>query len=319
MKKSIIILCSVFALSLGAIGCSNESATTTADGQPGVKPAQPATGNGNATVEAGEVNAGPVLAKLDVAEEQRDGYEREAFDHWADLDGNGCDARDDVLYRENLSPGSDCSDLSGTWYSIYDNATTSDAGSFDVDHFVPLAEAWDSGANVWTDDQRRDYANDLSQLTLIAVSASSNRSKSDQDPADWMPENSDYTCEYAARWVLVKNYWKLSVDPTEKQALDNIFASCRPAALIINLENAKRNQTGNNSDSASAPGETSAAKQPPAKTPPPAAKPSRSGKLDKRFSSCAKASAAGLGPYKRKADREYAWYTDGDGDGIACE
>jgi hypothetical protein len=66
-----------------------------------------------------------------------------------------------------------------------------------IDHVVPLAEAWRSGAAAWNADQRERFANDLVDPQLIAVSASSNRSKGDQDPAEWKPPRRVTWCLYS--------------------------------------------------------------------------------------------------------------------------
>ena len=167
---------------------------------------------------------------LRIEAEHPDGYNRDLFRHWIDADGDGCDTRKEVLIAESLDPvqtGSQCAILSGRWYSIYDNTETTDSSRFDIDHVVALKEAWDSGAWNWTADQRRDFANDLSQsYFLIAVSASSNRSKSDRDPAEWMPTNASYRCEYVRIWVQVKRAWNLSVDQAENDAIRNTLAAC---------------------------------------------------------------------------------------------
>jgi len=167
---------------------------------------------------------------LRIEPERGDGYNRDLFRHWVDADGDGCDTRKEVLIAESLEPvqtGSSCAILSGRWYSIYDNTETTDSSRFDIDHVVALKEAWDSGAWNWSADQRRDFANDLSQpYFLIAVSASSNRSKSDRDPAEWLPTNTSYRCAYVRIWIDVKRAWNLSVDQTEYDALRNTLASC---------------------------------------------------------------------------------------------
>ena len=172
--------------------------------------------------------ADPVGLRIEV--EHPDGYDRDLFRHWVDADGDGCDTRKEVLIAESLEPvqtGSSCAILSGRWYSVYDNTETTDSSRFDIDHVVALKEAWDSGAWSWTADQRRDFANDLSQpYFLIAVSASSNRSKGDRDPAEWLPTNMSYRCAYVRIWIDVKRAWNLSVDQTEYDALRNILASC---------------------------------------------------------------------------------------------
>jgi hypothetical protein len=84
--------------------------------------------------------------------------------------------------------GARCALTGGEWYSPYDGVYVEAAGGLDVDHMVPLAEAWDSGAGEWSAKEREAYANDFGDdRALIAVTARSNRSKVDQDPATWLP------------------------------------------------------------------------------------------------------------------------------------
>ena len=92
---------------------------------------------------------------------------------------------------------------------------------------VPLAEAWESGANDWTAARREQYANDLGFAdSLIAVSASSNRSKGARDPAEWLPPTTGVHCWCAAAWVQVKTRWSLTVDQTEADKLQDVLAGC---------------------------------------------------------------------------------------------
>ena len=158
------------------------------------------------------------------------GYDRDLFADWYDADRNGCNTRKEVLIAESLDPvqiGSGCTITGGRWFSIYDNVETTDSSKFDIDHMVPLSEAWGSGAWNWNADQRKHFANDLDQpFFLIAVTASSNRSKSDRDPAEWMPPNSGYHCEYVRIWIEIKRAWDLSVDQAEHNYLAQKLASC---------------------------------------------------------------------------------------------
>ncbi|MEV6589493.1 HNH endonuclease family protein [Streptomyces acidicola] len=167
------------------------------------------------------------LSQLTVATENRTGYNRDLFPHWITISGT-CNTRETVLKRDgsNVVTDSACASTSGSWYSQYDGVTTTDASSFDIDHMVPLAEAWDSGASKWTTAQRQAFANDLTRPQLIAVSASSNRSKSDQDPAEWLPTRTAYRCTYVRAWVQVKYYYDLSVDSAEKSALTSALSGC---------------------------------------------------------------------------------------------
>lgn len=204
-------------------------------GQPTASPAptQPAT--------SGDTTAGEplvdLLAHLRVAAEQRTGYDRDLFEHWIDADGDGCTTRREVLIEEAVitpAVGEGCALSGGTWFSPYDGLTFSDPADLDIDHVVALAEAWDSGAFAWTPERRRDYANDLGvPFALIAVSAGSNRSKSDLDPADWLPPSAIARCPYVGAWIAVKVRWTLSVDAREHSALQSLAAGCPATTMLV--------------------------------------------------------------------------------------
>ena len=169
------------------------------------------------------------VANQPVATENRTGYDRDLFPHWIDADGDGCNTRYEVLIAEAVSSpsvGSGCTLSGGRWYSYYDNAYWTAPADLDIDHFVPLAEAWDSGADSWTTSRRQSFANDLTRPQLIAVTDNVNQAKGDQDPATWMPSRTTYRCTYVRAWVQVKYYYGLSVDSAEKSALQNYLANC---------------------------------------------------------------------------------------------
>ena len=153
-------------------------------------------------------------------------YSRDRFPHWR-KEGRNCDVRDTVLQRDGTNVKLDgCNVVGGRWQSVYDNRTLSDPREVDIDHMVPLANAWRSGADEWDDAKRADFANDLTRPQLFAVSASANRSKGDQDPAQWKPPNRDYWCEYAQDWITVKHFWRLSVTTAEKVTLTDMLERC---------------------------------------------------------------------------------------------
>ncbi|NJP74121.1 HNH endonuclease family protein, partial [Streptomyces sp. C1-2] len=131
------------------------------------------------------------LAALPAAAENRTGYQRTAFRHWVDADRDGCNTRNEVLKAEAViapEQAAGCKLSGGQWYSTYSNTYVDAPRALDIDHLVPLAEAWDSGASTWTAKEREAYANDLGDdRSLIAVTAATNRSKADQDPTDWLP------------------------------------------------------------------------------------------------------------------------------------
>jgi hypothetical protein len=172
-----------------------------------------------------------LIPELVLATEQGNGYDRDLFRHWIDADGDGCNTRREVLIAEaKVKPSvtGDCDLTGGEWYSVYDQVTTNDPSDFDVDHFIPLKEAWDSGAYAWSSEKRKEFANDLGfGGSLIAVTASSNRSKSDRDPADWLPPNSGYHCRYITNWVKVKIRWGLTVDSAELATIKEFGNSCK--------------------------------------------------------------------------------------------
>ncbi|AEN09741.1 MULTISPECIES: HNH endonuclease family protein [unclassified Streptomyces] len=168
------------------------------------------------------------LGQLTVsAEGSSSGYSRDKFPHWITQSG-ACNTREVVLKRDGTGvvQDSSCAATSGSWYSEYDGATWTAASDVDIDHMVPLAEAWRSGASSWTNAQRQAYANDLTRPQLIAVTDNVNQSKGDKDPAKWMPPRTAYRCTYARAWVHVKHHYGLSVDSAEKTALQTALNGC---------------------------------------------------------------------------------------------
>ncbi|TCO51145.1 uncharacterized protein DUF1524 [Kribbella antiqua] len=168
------------------------------------------------------------LASLTVKTEgSTTGYSRDLFPHWITQSGT-CDTRDQVLKRDGtgVTVDSQCEPTAGRWYSVYDATWVNDDSSVDIDHIVPLAEAWESGANTWSTSRRQQFANDLSISQLIAVSASSNRSKGDKDPSAWKPTNTSVHCIYAREWIWVKYTYGLSLQSAEKTALQQMLGTC---------------------------------------------------------------------------------------------
>jgi Protein of unknown function (DUF1524) len=191
------------------------------------------------TPTGGQYTLAQLLALLPTQPENRAGYSRALFVLWIDANGDGCDTRHEVLIEESLTPvtvGARCSLFGGSWLSFYDGLAFTDPSKLDIDHMVPLAEAWDSGASTWSAERREAYANDLGvPWALIAVSASANRSKGDRDPAEWMPPAASAECPYLADWLAVKVRWQLAVDPTERAALNRMIADCPNTTMSVPL------------------------------------------------------------------------------------
>lgn len=195
---------------------STPPAVSLADGIPPI-PVAPATAL---------VDGLTVAADVPVAD-----YRRDAFGNGWDYDPvSGCNTRERVLIEESLTEptmGDRCKPLVGDWVSIYDGLVTDDPADLEIDHLVALSNAWRSGAALWTDERREVFANDRSDPdTLVAVSTSSNRSKSDSSPDRWLPERNEARCDYVEAWVRVKSRWELSVTPAEKSTLVQVLSGC---------------------------------------------------------------------------------------------
>ncbi|MET8758199.1 HNH endonuclease family protein [Lentzea sp. NPDC004782] len=168
------------------------------------------------------------LAALTVKDEGSSaGYSRDLFPHWITYSGT-CNTREYVLWRDgtNVVRDSSCAAVSGSWYSPYDGATWTAASDVDIDHIVPLSEAWKSGASSWTTAQRQAFANDTTRTQLIAVTDNVNQAKGDKDPAAWKPPLRSYWCTYAKMWVYTKDYYHLTLQLSEKTALTEMLGTC---------------------------------------------------------------------------------------------
>jgi hypothetical protein len=176
-----------------------------------------------ATAAASQLDRLKVAAALPMT-----GYSRAKFPHWIDQ-GGGCDTREVVLKRDGtgVTTGANCQPTAGKWHSAYDNTWLTQSSRVQIDHVVPLANAWRSGAANWTTDKRQQFANDLTDPQLLAVSSTTNESKGDQDPSTWKPPNTAEWCDYASRWIAVKTKWQLTITAAEKTALRDMLTHCR--------------------------------------------------------------------------------------------
>jgi hypothetical protein len=207
--------------------------------------AEPAASVGQGDVPAGTLDpaaAATALAGLAVAEKTAlDGYERGCGEGegcvfgpaWSDVDRNGCDQRNDVLYRDltevAVREGTQgCVVIGGVLDDPYTGQTVpfekASAAEVPIDHVVPLAAAWVQGAAAWTGDRREAFANDLANL--MATTRSENSSKGDSTTDEWVPSDAAYGCSYATVVVTVKSTYALSVTPAESESLQSLLATC---------------------------------------------------------------------------------------------
>ncbi|MFB6481741.1 HNH endonuclease family protein [Streptomyces virginiae] len=224
-----------------ATGCSDPVAAGGGDPKASAPAGSPAgeapnSPGGDAKPAGGDVLPGMVstavartqLAALRVAPVgTMAGYSRDKFTHWAQQ-GNKCDTREVVLERDgtDVTRDTECKAVSGTWKSLYDGVVVTEAGKMDIDHMVPLAEGWRSGAAGWDSARRKAFANDLTHPQLLAVTAASNRSKGDQSPDLWQPPNKASWCQYGRAWTTVKSTYGLTVTEPEKKMLTTMLDTC---------------------------------------------------------------------------------------------
>ena len=265
---------------------------------------------------------------LTIAPDQLSGYERTLFKHWIDADKDKCDTRKEVLIQEAVSIpklSSSCVFNGGKWISAYDGLATTDYSTLDIDHMVPLSEAWRSGAWKWSPAQREAFANDLTDpRALVAVTASLNRQKSDQDPSTWLPPIDK--CTYVSNWIAIKVRYSLTVDTAEANALTTLVDSCNITSITAFSIPAYAITAGITPITLASPTPTASptASTEPTTAPTATAKPSAAPKVKKavKYSSCAKARAAGVTPIVRSKNKTlYALNKalDRDKDGVACE
>jgi hypothetical protein len=193
---------------------------------PAVTPAPTAPDSTTTTRPAGGVDLGALVIDDDPTAPLP--YRRDDWRTWVDIDGDGCDAREQALRDQSTSPAQidpvGCVIIAGDWVSIYDGFRTDDPSQLDIDHVVPLDNAHTSGGWAWTAEQRVRFAND--QRNLLAVSARANRSKGSDPPDQWRPPDRGSWCRTATIWVQVKVAYRLTATAAERDALGQMLDTC---------------------------------------------------------------------------------------------
>jgi len=184
------------------------------------------------------------LASLEVkGRAPKTGYDREEqFGRaWIDVDRNGCDTRNDILTRDlTVTTRDGCRVLTGTLNDPYTNSSISfvrgerTSSAVQIDHVVPLMDAWQKGAQQLSLDDRIRLAND--PLNLLAVDGPQNSRKSDSDAATWLPPSRLLWCEYVARQVSVKAHYGLWVTVAERDAMVRVLENC-PGQVSFSVAN----------------------------------------------------------------------------------
>jgi hypothetical protein len=195
----------------------------------------------SSTIAAASGDAAEALGKLRVAgRAPKSGdteFKRTHFGDGWDTQA-GCDTRNFILRRDLTDIHMDeegCKIISGQLNDPYTGKIvqfTRGVGTSDdvqIDHVVALSNAWQTGAQALTYEQRVLFAND--PLELLAVDGLTNQQKSDGDAASWLPPNKAYRCQYVARQIAVKAKYQLWVTEAEKGAMMQVLSTCPGQAL----------------------------------------------------------------------------------------
>lgn len=183
---------------------------------------------------------------------------------WLDVDHNGCDTRDDILARDltTVVKHGACTVESGTLIDPYTGKTIAftrgveSSRAVQIDHVVPLGDAWATGASLLTLAQRESLAND--PLNLLAVDGPTNEAKSDKDASEWLPPSVGFACTYVARQIAVKATYHLWVTQAEHDKMASVLSACPTQSMPV-------------SGFASGPVQTAPVPQPPSPAPAPQA------------------------------------------------
>ncbi|KFI64268.1 GmrSD restriction endonuclease domain-containing protein [Bifidobacterium cuniculi] len=292
------------ALLLGLGACSADGLSATSD----------ATQASSSTSASG-TTALDVLETLPVkGRAPKTGYSRDQFGAaWADVDHNGCDTRNDVLNRDltdvTYKDGThDCVVTSGVLDDPYTGTRIDFTRGQDtstavqIDHVVALSNAWQTGAQQLSEEERRQLAND--PYNLLAVDGPANQQKSDGDAATWLPSNKSFRCEYVARQIGVKSKYGLWVTQAEHDAMANVLSGCPTQAVPTDdgVQSAGSQTTSQSADNGQ---DTSGT-------------PSEAADTSVTYANCAAVREAGKAPLHR-GEPGYSTALDRDGDGVACE
>lgn len=152
------------------------------------------------------------------------------FGTWIDFpNDNTClNTRGIVLSRDSkdpiqVYPNDPCFVSHGRWYDPYTHKEYQSAQEVQIEHVVPLKNAYISGGFEWSWNARCAYTNFLGNAYhLIPIDGPTNSEKSDSGPDKWLPPNTKYHCEYVANWLRIKAVWQLRMSEAETKAIADV-------------------------------------------------------------------------------------------------
>lgn len=142
------------------------------------------------------------------------------------------DSAGDVTFRNNKQ----CVVESGLWQDNYTGQELTSSRQIQVDHMVPLKNAYISGAFNWDYKTRCLYANYMGYREhLISAEARQNMSKGDRGPEKYLPPELSYRCQYIKNWLMVKLIWRLNMTMDEIQSIHEVATNynCSPAMFKV--------------------------------------------------------------------------------------
>ena len=163
-----------------------------------------------------------VLAAGTAFSDQIPKYDRDLFGGWSDTDRDCQNMRHELLQDLSTATVSfsqnTCRVTRGRWLDPYTDKIFYQSRLLDIDHLVPLKYSWDRGAHSWTSKKRRQFSND--PINLFAVEKSVNRQKSASGPAEWLPPNIKFRCQYIIRFQRVVKLYGLNQSAAELQLIN---------------------------------------------------------------------------------------------------
>jgi hypothetical protein len=181
------------------------------------------------------VQALTALPALRVAEPDpaRPRYDRDQWQPhgWADVDGDGCNTRKEVLITEATTPPTisrtGCRLTGGRWRDRFTGFETSSDADLQIDHLVALADAHRSGGWSWPNEKKVAFSNDLDNPDeLNALKADANQAKGDLGPDQWMPDDKAARCDYIRAYATIKSAWGLTVTNAQWGAIAREWPAC---------------------------------------------------------------------------------------------
>ena len=142
------------------------------------------------------------------------------------------DSDANVTYRN----GKTCVVEDGQWHDPYTDTELTSSRQIQIDHMVPLKNAYMSGAFAWDYKMRCLYANYMGfRPHLVSAEAHQNMSKGDNGPEGYLPPNESFRCQYIRNWLAIKMIWRLALTPNEAQAIHENIAkyNCDPKAFVF--------------------------------------------------------------------------------------